>query len=207
MKKRWMILFLLCALLVNGYAQNRPAVDERIEELKTKLNLSNEQAKDIILILNNDREQEKEQWTLNKGDQRAIRAAGKERKELTDRQIENILTPEQKTMYKAMRATESKYDDPQVMELVNRLNLSDEQAGKIENILLSARTEKQNTRSSTTNRRGRFEEIKKIQDNANKEIEEILTTEQKEAFKKYQAERDEEMRKTRGQRPGRGRNR
>jgi Spy/CpxP family protein refolding chaperone len=201
MKKSIILIASIFLMQTIAFAQHSDPTENQINELKEKLNLTNQQVDDLRLILNNAREQEKEQWKLNKGDERAMRAAAKERNELTDHQIENILTAEQKTKYQKLREKEPKHSDPQLMELIHRLNLSDEQAAKVETILDNARTAREDMESSSGDRREMFENMHQMREQTDKEIEKVLTDEQKEEFKKFRAEREQEMEKMRGRRP------
>ncbi len=205
-------VFLTFVLLAGtGFAQTNSPIDRRVERLKTSLNLSEEQTGQVRLILTNAAKETKQIRQLNQGDQEAIAAAMKDLRDRTSQQIENILTPDQQKKYQTIKdqfRAPGGNSGQELETLTERLNLTDEQAAKIEPILASAREQMQELRQNRSGDRQEMRsKMQSIFQERDKKIEEVLTDSQKKEYEKYQQERREQMMNRPGQRGGRMRQR
>ncbi|MEJ2637231.1 MAG: hypothetical protein P8184_18340 [Calditrichia bacterium] len=201
-------VFLTIVLLAGtGFAQTESPIDRRVERLKTSLNLSEEQTGQVRLILTNAANETKQIRQLNQGDQEAIAAAMKDLRDRTSQQIENILTPDQQKKYQTIKdqfRAPGGNSGQELETLTERLNLTDEQAAKIEPILASAREQMQELRQNRSGDRQEMRsKMQSIFQERDKKIEEVLSDSQKKEYEKYQQERREQMMNRRGQRGGR----
>lgn len=201
-------VFLTFVLLAGtGFAQTESPIDRRVERLKTSLNLSEEQTGQVRLILTNAANETKQIRQLNQGDQEAIAAAMKDLRDRTSQQIENILTPDQQKKYQTIKdqfRAPGGNSGQELETLTERLNLTDEQAAKIEPILASAREQMQELRQNRSGDRQEMRsKMQSIFQERDKKIEEVLSDSQKKEYEKYQQERREQMMNRRGQRGGR----
>gem|GEM_PF-4539937 len=196
------ILSLIISLLIGIQflgAQEQKPITERLDQLKAELKLSDEQASKIETILKTSEKQLQEARQQNQGDRRALQSAFREQMEWQDEQIGKVLTAGQQKKYAELKKKNIR--DPQVLEMVERLKLTDQQAEQVQEIMDNLGTAMQEQRQGTMDRQGRREAMMKLRDEADAQIEKILTGEQKKEFKKYKSERDEQMRQNRG--PGR----
>jgi len=84
--------------------------------------------------------------------------------------------------------------DEQVQRLSNKLDLSEEQAGLVEEILTDSKEKADFFRDSGLDRREMMMKMRDLMDAANKEIESILNAEQLIKFRELVEKRKEEMR-------------
>ena len=196
-----LVAFWMCSSIL--YSQPNNQLEIKIADYKTKLNLTEKQCEQLRAILINAQKEARKERELNKDNPDALLASAKARKERTDTQIKNILTNKQWEKYKNME----KHDltDRQLLELKERLLLTEEQAKQIEPIMANAREKISELNQKNHNPRKQMQEMKKIMDKQAKEIEKYLTKEQKKKFKNLQKEHQEKMKRNRP-RPGRFRN-
>lgn len=79
----------------------RPSIEQRVDTLVKRLNLSDEQKKDVQKILEEHAKKMQKVFEENRGNRRAVQAASYELREQTQTQIMNILNEKQKEAYKA----------------------------------------------------------------------------------------------------------
>jgi len=84
--------------------------------------------------------------------------------------------------------------DEQVQRLSNKLDLSEEQAGLVEEILTDSKEKADFFRDSGLDRKEMMMKMRDLMDAANKEIESILNAEQLIKFRELVEKRKEEMR-------------
>ena len=83
---------------------NRPmqrSIEQRVDLLAKRLNLSEEQKKNVRKILEEHEKKMKKVFEENRGNRRAVQAANDELREQTRTQIMNLLDEKQKEAYKA----------------------------------------------------------------------------------------------------------
>ena len=205
MRNIWFVMVLLVTVLLNGFLLAQPplTIDQKVEKLKTSLDLNEEQTADLQLILRNSEKQAQNIRELNRDDAEAIKVAMADLDKETDQQIRNILTTEQQKKYENVKGSfppAGGLKDREISELKERLNLTDAQVAQIEPILTSTREQMQelweNRSGDRQHMRSRMQSIMQERD---KKIEAILTESQKQEYRKYIQERRQEWGKRRGQ--------
>jgi Spy/CpxP family protein refolding chaperone len=209
MKNIVFMLVLILPMINNDglFSQPMPPVEVKVNQLKTSLDLTEEQTADLRIILQNAEKQAANVRELNKGDAEAIKVAMADLDKETDQQIRNILTPEQQKKYQTVKEqviTPSGRTDREISELKERLKLTDEQVTQIQPILESFREQMQELREdSGGDREQMHSQMRSIMQERDKKIEAILSESQQQEYQKYIQERREEWGKRRGQRGGR----
>ena len=205
MRNIWFVMVLLVTVFLNGFLLAQPplTIDQKVEKLKTSLDLNEEQTADLQLILRNSEKQAQNIRELNRDDAEAIKVAMADLDKETDQQIRNILTTEQQKKYENVKGSfppAGGLKDREISELKERLNLTDAQVAQIEPILTSTREQMQelweNRSGDRQHMRSRMQSIMQERD---KKIEAILTESQKQEYRKYIQERRQEWGKRRGQ--------
>ncbi|MCD4692410.1 MAG: hypothetical protein K8R79_05820, partial [Calditrichales bacterium] len=130
-----LILFLICSSML--YFQTDNQIEKKVTDYQTKLNLSEKQCEQFRVILLKQKQEAQKERAQNKDNPNALFTAAKERKELMDKQIKNILTEEQWAKYKNMEKQD--FSDRQLLELKERLLLTDEQVEQIQPIMAKTR--------------------------------------------------------------------
>jgi len=202
-KKSIYLLVLIFMGTTMLFSQNDRQREQRLADYKNKLNLNEKQCEQLQVILMNIDQQGQKERELNKHNPNAQFAADKARKELMDRQIKNILTEEQWETYKKMEKDDP--SDRQLLELKERLLLTDEQVAQIQPIMAKTREKIFSLNQNNDDPRKQMQEMKEIMDTQAKEIEKFLTDEQKKKFENLRREKQEEMKRNRP-RPGQPRN-
>ncbi len=202
----FVVLLILVFFAGTSFAQRGNFVEQKVQKLKTDLNLTDEQATEVTTILTNSENEAKKVRQLNQGDPEAIGAAMKDLQDRTNQQIENILTPDQQKKYQTIKnriGAPGEMNNRELSELRERLKLTDEQAAKIEPIMASAREQMQQLRQNRPEDRHEMrEKMRAIFEERDKKVEEILTGSQKKEYEKYLQERREQMMQRRGPRGG-----
>jgi Spy/CpxP family protein refolding chaperone len=108
MLNRMMIMYLSMLLIFfiganRSLAQPRMDVDKQLENLKDRLKLNDEQTTKIKSILVQADSERVKLFELNQDDRDAMRAAMRDLRDDTDRQINEVLTDDQKAEYKKMK--------------------------------------------------------------------------------------------------------
>jgi len=205
MRNIWFVMVLLVTVLLNGFLLAQPplTIDQKVEKLKTSLDLTEEQTADLQLILRNSEKQAQNIRELNRDDAEAIKVAMADLDKETDQQIRNILTTEQQKKYENVKGSfppAGGLKDREISELKERLNLTDAQVAQIEPILTSTREQMQELRENRSGDRQQMRSrMQSIIQERDKKIEAILTESQKQEYRKYIQERRQEWGKRRGQ--------
>jgi hypothetical protein len=195
--------YLLIVLLsIFLFAQENSLIEKRLTMLREKLELTDDQTANIKQILLDAEKQAEQDRDLNKGNPRALIAAARERREMTDRQIENMLTEVQKIKYQELR--KNIITDDRTSMLVERLKLSDEQALQVQTILIREQEQMEKLRNSSSDRKEKFSEMRSIREDTDKQIEQLLTEEQKKEYEQLIEGRQEQMKEQRGKRGRKG---
>lgn len=172
-----------------------PQAEERIQMMRKGLELTDDQViqvREIVAAAEAERGSAKIKDEQFQHD--AMRTERKKR-ESTSTRILAILTPDQKIRFQEMHNSRP---NRQLLELKNKLSLTDEQVESVETIILSSRGEMEALqRSGDKDSRKQHKAMKRIMDDQAKEIAKILTPEQKQAFKILRREKEQEMRKRR----------
>lgn len=205
MRKIWFAMIFLVPVLFNGFLLAQPplTIDQKVEKLKTHLDLTEEQTADLQLILQNSEKQAQNIRELNRDDADAIKVAMADLDKETDQQIRNILTTEQQKKFESIKVSfppAGGLKDREISELKERLNLTDAQVAQIEPILTSTREQMQELRENRSGDRQQMRSrMQSIMQERDKKIEAILTESQKQEYRKYIQERRQEWGKRRGQ--------
>jgi Spy/CpxP family protein refolding chaperone len=205
MRNIWFVMVLLFTVFLNGFLLAQPplTIDQKVEKLKTSLDLTEEQTADLQLILRNSEKQAQNIRELNRDDAEAIKVAMADLDKETDQQIRNILTTEQQKKYENVKRSfppAGGLKNREISELKERLNLTDAQVAQIEPILTSTREQMQELRENRSGDRQQMRSrMQSIMQERDKKIEAILTESQKQEYRKYIQERRQEWGKRRGQ--------
>ena len=198
-----MIMLIFAASVFAQKPERKPdraeKIDKQIARLDKALSLSAGQKTKITEILEQSQKEMIKDRDANKDDPRAMREAVNARREITDIQIKNVLTDEQKPKFEEFQ--KSRAARMQVDELDEALDLTDEQEAKIEKIF-QARNDKMKSMRDEMDSRPTEEEREQMRAEMkalNDEILEVLNEGQKEKYKEMIKER---MDRTPGRRPG-----
>ncbi len=202
MKK--LFFFVLIFLLISGnvmFAQPSQSIENTMARLQSKLELTPEQTQQIRTILVNAEQEAQQLQEMNRGNREAILAAWQDQEERVHQQIRNILNPDQQKKFEEIKSSlvwRRMNFDKEVQRLKDRLHLNEEQALQVQKIIEKTRTEMQNVRARYSGDRYQMRnEMMKIIQERDKEIEALLTPEQRKEYEKYKSERQQMM-------PGRG---
>jgi Spy/CpxP family protein refolding chaperone len=213
-----MSLFFMCSAVL--YAQADGFIDWEVQRLAQKLDLTElqvERLKEIVKTNMLELQQLREQ---NQGNPDAIRTAEKDIEDTMRGQIKAALTPEQQEKFTELKESihiPRPMQDNRMKVMKDRLKLTDEQAAKIEQILMDERQKMESLGGLQGSGHepdemkpmreqpgsGQPKEMEKIRQETDKEIETLLTPEQIKEYEKMKKERDKEM-PGRGQHPGMG---
>ncbi|MBL7084278.1 MAG: hypothetical protein ISS41_11715 [Candidatus Aminicenantes bacterium] len=167
-------------------------LENHIQRLEKTLKLSREQVDHISAILADAQKKAQKEKDQYKGYHRALLLADENLRKTVDNQIMTILTPEQRTKYR--KISEPQPMDKHLMELKKKLSLTDVQMQEIEPIFTSTREMiAEIAMNSSGDLRMPNPAIKKIMDKQAKNIEKVLTREQKEKFKELRKKQEEQM--------------
>ena len=102
MKKTALLIFLFIFQFTISYAQKGFSPKDRVTELKTKLELTDNQTKKIETIFEENHKKMDALFEKNKNDQESSRKAMKEIMDNTDKEIEKVLDKNQKAKYQQL---------------------------------------------------------------------------------------------------------
>lgn len=177
-------------------------VERRVAHLAGQLDLEDAQKAQLTAILTEDERAVAARREALRGDPEAIREWRREHRGEVDRRIDAILTPDQQTRFADLRA--SRPEDPRLMEMQERLNLSGEQVSAIAPIMERTRERMDELRDGP---RGRemFEAMRNLRESEQRAVMAQLDDGQKKEYEKIIEEQREAMRDRRGGRRGGGR--
>lgn len=194
----------------NPREQRTDRLEARVEQLNEALNLTDEQRAKITPLLADEVKQIEQVRADNSLMPREQSAKIREIRQVTQQQIRPLLTAEQQqkldTMWQRGQAAGGPGRGGQggqgrLQQLAAQLSLTDDQKAKIAPILQDEVQQIQQLRADTNlTRREQFAKIRKIRQNADKQIRPLLTPEQQ----KQLDEMRKEARERRGGRGGRG---
>ncbi len=188
------ILFTLLLMLAAAPAQEKNWLEQRVQKLQKELNLTAEQTGQVRQILEYNQQQAQKEREENQGNPEALLNVAKARREVVDQQIKNLLSAEQYAKYQEI--SKNAPGEEMVLRLSERLNLTEEQTVQVEKILLSAREEMQKLRENASGDRSRNrDQLRSLMEKQDKQIEALLTDEQKKIYGEIKKERREEMRR------------
>lgn len=210
------LLFFLTSA-AHGYCQKQrpdrpptqPTLEERIETLTAKLELSSEQVREMRSIVKGSHELAILDRNRLSGDYHKLALANRERVKRDAARIEALLTETQWEKYQELKKEpETRRIDRDTEYLIQRLNLNKEQKALFLDITAISKREMRGARGAfprDSERGGGMQAMRAIQSKADKAIEKILSDEQKKEYKKYKKERDQKMQADRrGNRSGKG---
>ena len=100
----------------------------------------------------------------------------------------------------AKKVSPTKRASRQLMVLQEKLNLSAEQVQQVNMILITRASAMDSVKASSTgNRRGNFKAARKIQQDADQQINDLLTDDQKKLYQQWKDTQKEQRRNKRGQ--------
>ncbi|MFH1893318.1 MAG: hypothetical protein ABIK83_11630 [Candidatus Zixiibacteriota bacterium] len=173
-------------------------LDKRVSELQKELKLTDDQADQLRQIFEEARPpQPSEGRVADKSDQKSGENPRGRRGEISEK-IQSVLTEKQWDKYQEYER--ARRTASQLETLTEALNLTEKQAAQIESILdyFQGRTEEifSEEYGDQQDMRKAMQKLREAQD---REIEEVLTDEQKDLYESYKNERREQMR---NRRPG-----
>ncbi len=172
--------FMIVAILLASFAlhgQETPRLEQRLEQLKTNLQLTDQQTEQVEQILQKTAQEARQLREENRKKQQEMRAAHLRLMDQTESQIEKILTPEQKEKFDLYK--KNRMGTRRLMRLQERLNLDADQTYKIGQILSESKDKIMALREKKQSREARYKEILAIRDEADKKISGLLNEEQK----------------------------
>ncbi len=188
------ILLTLFLMLAAAPAQEKNWLEQRVQKLQKELNLTAEQTGQVRQILEYNQQQAQKEREENQGNPEALLNVAKARREVVDQQIKNLLSAEQYAKYQEI--SKNAPGDEMALRLSERLDLTEEQTAQVEKILLSAREEMQKLRENASGDRSRNrDQLRSLMEKQDKQIEALLTDEQKKIYGEIKKERREEMRR------------
>ncbi len=197
------ILILLISILVSTgtfcYAQEADEqIEKRIQLMEMGLNLDPGQVSDLRKILYDSKKQQLDSDQPTSKDQYAHRHYQEKKRETTNKQIESILDPEQKEKFQKMVMSKNGKNDQQLLELKNKLFLSEDQLQSIEMIVMSNRNKMEEFKQSTAKNPKKYHRgMKKLMHEQAVEIEKVLTPEQVNEFRRMRKDKEKQMHKNR----------
>ena len=193
------LFFILFAVSVGCFAPFcqaavlSPQAEERIQMMRKGLDLSEDQVTQLREIVADAEMQHSSDKVKDAEFKHDAARTERKKRESTSTRIVAILTPDQKIRFQEMHNSRP---NRQLLELKNKLSLTNEQVESVETIILSSRGEMEALqRSGDKNSRKHHKAMKRIMDDQAKKIEKILTPEQKQSFKVLRREKEKEMRK------------
>ncbi len=186
----------ICMLLLSTLllAQKRHSIEDRVENLSEQLALNEQQVAQVEGILKASDAEMQRIREENKDNREAVRAALQQQRANHNQQIMNILDDDQRKKYEALQAQRAERGGEVMVELRDRLHLSDQQADQISGILAEGRDKISAIREDGGNRRSKMKKLRKIRDEQDDKIMALLDDDQKEEYKKIRDERQKEMR-------------
>lgn len=181
---------------VSARAENPAANDKRLEYYSEKLHLSPEQKEAIAKVLSTDQQLAEIDRTRYPDDSTAWREATLKRRAETKKEIEALLSQEQKQLFANLKPMHTL--GLGVMELTTRLHLDVSQGRQVEQILTESRLRdlRDQIRKAGNDQeahRALASEMRQEMERVDQQIESILTKEQKQEYKKFKDERRQQM--------------
>ena len=188
----FLILFSVTTIIS---ANENKVINRKVSTLSKQLDLTDEQTNKLREILIYAYKQATEEYSLNKDNEHALLEAIKARSEITSQQIKNILNKEQITKYEKIIKERSIITDKRALILTQRLCLTNEQALKIQSIIIASKKQiEEKKQSNSGDRRHNYIAMRGIMQNADKKIEDLLSNEQQEIYEKIKSERKVKIR-------------
>ena len=159
------------------YGQGRPRLENRLEQLKTSLQLNDQQTGQVEQILKKAAEEAEKLREQKHKQQQEMRTAHLRLIDQTESRIEKILTPEQKEKFDLYK--KNRIGTRRLMRLQQRLNLDADQTYQIAQILSETKDKIMALREKEQSREARYKKMLDIRDEADKKISGLLNEEQK----------------------------
>lgn len=201
-----LVVLLLPLSVMAQTVDSTDRLDKRVAELKKELNLSDKQAGDLHEIFDEARQSRQGEHgapqAIEEG-QRGVRRSGWND---INGKIQSVLTAEQWQKYQ--ESQQKRRMNSQIESLTEALSLSDKQVAQVQSILeyYQGRMEEMFSDQSGGDPQDMRKVMQKLRDAEDKEIEDVLTGDQKDLYEKYKNDRREQMRNHRppggGMRPG-----
>jgi Spy/CpxP family protein refolding chaperone len=202
-----MAVLALSILATRGVARAQDPVtnDRQLDYIAARLALTEEQKEQVGRILSVDRQLADIHRANYRDDPALLQEATAKRVADTRKEIEALLTTGQKQVFADLQWPQSR--GHLASDLAARLQLDPSQSAQVEKIMAESRLEELRTRmqsagSDQEERRALGSEVRAEMERVDKEIEKILTLEQKQEYKKLKEERRQSMQ--RGRPPGPG---
>jgi hypothetical protein len=198
------VVLLLPLSLIAQTADTTDRLDQRVAELKKELNLSDKQADDLHKIFEESRPPRQGEHGAPQAVNEADRGDRRARwNEITEK-IQSVLTAEQWQKYQDYE--QKRRMKMQLDALKGALNLTEKQVIQVETILeyYQGRMEEIFGGEGGGDMRKMREVMQKLRDAQDKEINDVLTDDQKDLYEKYKEDRREQTRNRRPQGGGMG---
>jgi Spy/CpxP family protein refolding chaperone len=203
------LIALFALALTSGMvsAEEQTYVDRRLAQMEDKLDLTDEQFLQVREILETAAYRIAADRQQLEGDPDALRSAVAGTLKDASKQIEALLTEDQREEYVEFR--KSGRADLRTMELQHRLALSEAQTAEVYEILLAAEREFVKMRDEMMQNGGRgrggggMSKMRDLRKDTDEKIEKVLTEEQRVEYEKIQDERRSRMQQQMGSRGGR----
>ncbi len=206
MRKLGFVILILMVGFNPIFARQSESSEKTVAKLRDALNLTPEQVEQIRTILQNAEQEAQQLQEMNRGNREAILAAWQDQDARVKQQIRNVLNPEQQQAFEDIQSTiqwRRLNLDKEVQRLKERLHLTDEQAVQVQKIIEKTRLEMQDVRARYAGDRYQMRnEMVKILNERDREIEALLTPEQKKEYQRYKSERQQMMPGRSGRRGG-----
>jgi len=198
---KYIVFFILLSFSIGSMVAPCPAADlptrseERVQMMQKGLDLTPDQVTKLRKIIADAEAQRSSTNIQNEQFKHDAMRTDRKKRESTSTRILAILTPEQKIRFQEMHNSRP---NRQLLELKNKLSLTPEQMQAVEAIIVDSRGAMEALqRSGNKDSRKHHKTMKRIMDDQAKEIDKILTPEQRQAFKILRREKEQEMRNKR----------
>ena len=164
------------------YGQERPRLEQRLEQLKTSLQLTDQQSKQVEQILNKTAKEAEKLREQNRRQQQEMHAAHLRLIDQTESQIANILTEEQKKKFDLYK--KNGVGTKRLMRLQQRLNLNTDQTYKIGQIISESKDKMLALHEKESSREARYKAMLSLKKETDNKITALLNEEQRAEYDK-----------------------
>jgi len=179
------IHLILTAILIAAFAvygQEKPRIENRLDQLKTSLQLTDQQSKQVEQILKKTAEEAEKLRDRNYKQQQEMHAAHLRLIDRAESQISSLLNEEQKKRFDFYRKNQP--GTKRLMRLQKHLNLDADQTYKIGQILRAARDKTLALKEKEQSREARYKAMLSIREETDKKIVSLLDEKQKAEYTK-----------------------
>ncbi len=183
MRSHFIFAIILVAVFA-VYGQKEPRIERRIEQLKSTLQLTDQQSKQVEQILKKTAEEAEKLREENRRKQQEMQTARLRLMDQTESQIANVLNEEQKKKFDFYRKNSP--TTKRLMRLQQRLNLDADQTYKIGQILSESRNKIVAIRENEQSREARYKAMLSVKEETSKQIKALLNEDQQTEYENLQ---------------------